>query len=128
MGLWISATLNRYATIGGRGNKDVYKHSEYIEKTYIYYPESQKIADKYGVYLETAIVDDYEQVLLIIHNKRSEVRDHLYSGEIYDLPDVKDDETFSQRSEDFIKEFVIAFPELADVEFSPAGKRFIASS
>ena len=90
--------------------------------------KAKKIADKYGVYLETAIVDDYEHVLFMIHNKKSEVRGHLYSGEIYDFPDVKDDETFSQRSEDFIKEFIVAFPDFADYEFSPVGKRFIASS
>lgn len=129
MGLWISATLNRYTSIGGGNDyEDVYEYSERVEKTYINPSESKKIADKYGVYLETAIVDDYEHVLFMIHNKKSEVRDHFYSGEIYDFPDVKDDETFFQRSEDFIKEFIVVFPDFADYEFSPVGKRFIASS
>ena len=104
MGLWISATLNRYTSIGGGNDyEDVYEYSERVEKTYIDPSESKKIADKYGVYLETAIVDDYEHVLFMIHNKKSEVRGHLYSGEIYDFPDVKDDETFSNAQKILLK-------------------------
>lgn len=129
MGLWIRATLNRYIPIGGSDEEeDAYEYSERIEKTYIKDPKSLELAKKYGVYLTTTMVNDGDLVLFMIHNKDSEVRDHLYAGELWDIPDVKDDETFFQRTEDFAKEFLLAFPSFEEMEFSSVGKRFTAVS
>lgn len=129
MGLWINATLNRYINIGGGDEEeDSYEYSERVKKQYIKDPKSLEIANKYGIYLTTEMVDNDDQVLFIIHNKKSEVRDHIYAGELWDVPEVEDDETFFQRSEDFIKEFVIVFPAFSEEEFSSVGKRFIAVS
>lgn len=129
MGLWISATLNRYANIGGGDEgDDSYTYSEGVSKKYIEDPKSLEIAKKYGVYLTTEIVNDGENVLFIIHNKGSEEGGHIYEGELWSLPDVKDDETFFQRSEDFIKEIAIEFPAYSDLSFSRVGKRFTAAS
>ena len=129
MGLWIRATLNRYIPIGGADEEeDAYEYSERIEKTYIKDPKSLELAKKYGVYLTTTMVNDDDLVLFMIHNKDSEVRDHLYAGELWDIPDVKDDETFFQRTEDFAKEFLLAFPSFEEMEFSSVGKRFTAVS
>lgn len=129
MGLWIRATLNRYIPIGGADEEeDAYEYSERIEKTYIKDPKSLELAKKYGVYLNTTMVNDGDLVLFMIHNKDSEVRDHLYAGELWDIPDVKDDETFFQRTEDFAKEFLLAFPSFEEMEFSSVGKRFTAVS
>ena len=129
MGLWTRATLNRYIAIGGGDDEeDADEYSERVEKKYINSAKIIEIAEKHGVYLTTEIVSDGDQVLFMIHNKGSEVRDHFYGGELWNVPNVKDDETFFQRSEDFLKDFLIEFTELSDLEFSPVGKRFIAVS
>jgi len=129
MGLWINATLNRYMPIGSEDEEeDAYDFSERVEKKYIKDTKSLEIAKKYGVYLTTAMVDNGDEILFMIHNKGSEVCDHFYTGGLWDVPDVKDDETFFQRTEDFLKEFIILFPALEDFEFSPVGKRFTAVS
>lgn len=129
MGLWTSATLNRFVNIGGGDEEeDTYDYAERVKKVYIDAPKSREIAKKYGIYLTTEIVNEYSAVLFLIHNKNSEVRDHFYEGELWNVPDVKDDETFFQRSEDFLKEFLILFPVFEEIDFSPVGKRFTAIS
>lgn len=129
MGLWTSATLNRFVNIGGGDEEeDIYDYAKHVKKTYIDAPKSREIAKKYGVYLTTEIVDEYSAVLFLIHNKNSEVRDHFYEGELWDVPDVKDDDTFFQRTEEFAKEFLLAFPVCGKMNFSPVGKRFTAIS
>lgn len=129
MGLWTSATLNRFVNIGGGDEEeDIYDYAEHVKKTYIDSPKSREIAKKYGVYLTTEIVDEYSAVLFLIHNKNSEVRNHFYEGELWDVPDVKDDDTFFQRTEEFAKEFLLAFPVWGKMNFSPVGKRFTAIS
>ena len=129
MGLWTRATLNRYVDMGGPSEGDIYEYSEMIEKDLINDPKICELADKYDVYLTTEIVNDHEQVILIIHNKGSEVRNRFFAGELWNIPDVKDDETFFQRSEDFIKEFIkVSVFDFDYSEFSDVGKRFTAVS
>lgn len=128
MGLWINATLNRYIVISEGYEEYNHEFAEWIEKKYIKALKTRKLANKYDVYLSTEVTDDYNRVLLMIHNKGSEVRNHFYASELWDIPEVKDDETFFQRSEDFLKEFGIVFPDFADIEFGPVGKRFTAAS
>ncbi len=129
MGLWINATLNRYIPIGSEDEEeDAYDYSERVEKKYIKDSKSLELAKKYGIYLTTAMVDNGDEVLFMIHNKGSEVRDHFYTGGLWDVPEVKDDETFFQRTEDFLKEFIILFPAFEGFEFSSVGKRFTAVS
>lgn len=129
MGLWTSATLNRYIKIGaGDDDQDIYDYQEKIEKDFIEDSNVIKLTEKYGVYLTTRIVDDYQNILFIIHNKDSEVSSHFFADGFFDLPEVKDDETFFQRTEDFIKDFIVLFPHLNSIAFSPVGKRLTAVS
>lgn len=132
MGLWTSATLNRYINFGGPtedDEEDIYDYSKTIEADFIKDPKIREIAEAHGVYLTTEIVNDDEQVLLMIHNKNSEVRSHFYAGELWKVPEVKDDETFFQRSEEFIKELIkVSEYKIEYSDFSDVGKRFTAVS
>lgn len=132
MGLWTSATLNRYINFGGPtedDEEDIYEYSEMIEADFIKDPKMRELSHKYDVYLTTEIVNDDMQVFLLIHNKNSEVRNHFYAGELWNVPDVKDDETFFQRSEEFIKEFIkLSKFKIEYSDFSAVGKRFTAVS
>lgn len=132
MGLWTSATLNRYINFGGPTEDDdinIYQYSEMIYDDFIKDPKMREIAEAHGVYLTTEIVNDDEQVLLMIHNKNSEVRNHFYAGGLWKVPEVKDDETFFQRSEEFIKELIkVSEHKIEYSEFSDVGKRLTAVS
>lgn len=129
MGLWTSATLNRYIKIGaGDDDQDIYDYKEEIEKNFVENSNVVKLTEKHGIYLTTEIVDDYKNLLFIIHNKGSEVRSHFFADGFFNLPEVKDDETFFQRTEDFLKDFIDLFPHLNSIAFSPVGKRLTAVS
>lgn len=130
MGFYTTTSLNRYANLGSPGENDdsLGDYWERINDTYIENEKSLELAQKYGVSLSVETSQERYQLLFVIHNAGSEIQSHFYADEFWDLPDVKDDETFFQRSEDFIKEFVSAFPEFEGCEFGTVSKRFSASS
>jgi len=130
MGFYTTTSLNRYANLGHPSENDdsLSDYWERIHDTYIENQKSLEIAKKHGVSLSVETSQECYQLLFVIHNEGSEITNHFYEDEFWDLPDIKDDETFFQRSEDFIKEFVSVFPEFEGCEFGTVGKRFSASS
>jgi len=128
MGFYTTTSLNRYANLGCPGENDNSLGDYWVRINDIIKNEkSLEIAQKYGVSLSVRISQEHYQLLLIIHNEGSKINNHFYEDEFWDLPNVKDDETFWQRSEDFIREFVSIFPEFKNYEFGAVGKRFYAS-
>jgi len=126
MELMAIATLNRYINFDDPNDDEDedFDYVELIEKTYINNTKSRELCNKYGIYLTTLRIDNDSLILIMIHDRESAVRIPLYKGELFKFPDIKDDETFFQRTEDFLKEFTISFPDFEDIDFGPVGKRF----
>lgn len=118
MGLYITNSLNRIADIEG-DDDDYYDLSEKLEK----------IAKKYNLGTKISAYGCHESSYFVIHNNEEEGRSyHLYEGHFIDLPTVEDDETFLQRSEDFIKEASDIYKDFKQLKFGNSVKRMFISS
>lgn len=80
------------------------------------------IAKKYGFFMDLNSANNGDYIYLTIHcSKPTDII--LYKKEILDLPDIKEDEEFYAKTEDFIIEASTIFPTMKRLSFSSPGKR-----
>lgn len=94
-------------------------HSKYVLK-------SRNLADSYNLETEVSFSDD--NLNLIIHNKLGKNTLVFSSGETHDFPIIPDDETFSERCQEFIKDLAAIYPEVSDFNIPEAKKRIFTFS
>lgn len=109
----LSFSLNRVARV----TDEEYELFLFLEK------KIALIAEKYGFVIDLNFANDGNYIYLTIHHS-DPVDIILYQKEILDLPNIKEDEQFYNKTEDFIMEASTVFPILKRLSFSSPGKRF----
>jgi len=122
MSIWTRASLNRIALIGECSD---YDYNE-LENNYI--EPLKDLCEEFNLSIEYAPKDSYSTYYLVIHNNGSETGDTYYDGDISDLPVIRNDDTFYQRTEDFIKKAIEIVPEIKDLKFEEAKARVFTFS
>lgn len=85
------------------------------------------IAKKYNLYVDINSANEGEYLYLSIHNSKP-ILIKFYSEEILDLPNIENDESFYDRSENFIVESESVFLGIKKMSFSSPGNRIFISA
>lgn len=125
MSIYTEMSLNRILIIKNDGDQD--ENEDFFDESYQkYFLDILSIVKEYNI--ETVVCFLEGKLCLVIHNNIGKTVLGLSSGEVYDLPDIPDDETFEQRSTNFIKLLKEKYPEVSNFEELPIKKRIFTFS
>lgn len=108
----VSFSFNRIARVTDKE----YESFLFVEK------KIALIAKKYGFVMDLNSANKGDYIYLTIHHSKP-LDISLYKKEILDLPDIKEDEEFYGKTENFIIEASTIFPTIKRLSFSSPGKR-----
>lgn len=120
MSLYISGTLNTFAI---------------LERTQVkifdaLHEKIKELSGKHSLYVDRGSVGDGSDYVFVIHNKKKGYQP-FYAGECFEIDmSIADDETFSERVSQFLKEFnsISEFSEFHNLVFNEHKKRYFVIS
>lgn len=119
MGLYTTNSLNRVALIKkDKNDYDILEEEEKIEA----------LCKKYDVEVNVKSLSYPSTYYFVIHNNKGLSNSQLYAGSFLSIPFVEDDETFLQRSDEFIKEASKFFKQIEVLQFGEPIKRMFITS